>query len=301
MKEAIEKLKKMKAKRVFVQFPEGLTLRIQDIVKELERNGLEVVTCLERCFGACDVREDDAKTLGCDVILHIGHERFLDTKFPVVYWEYFIEEDAIHTLEKELDKLKDYKKIGLVTSIQFVKMIPDIKYFLEKNGKEAFAYKSLQYPGQVLGCNLDAAKKIEDKVDCFLCISAGEFYAAGIVLITERPVFALDLEKREIRSLDEFKRKTQKIIAWNKDKLKDAKRVGLLVSWKQGQFKSNFFDLKIKLEKDRKEVYVLAFDEIAPEKMEGLKLDFLINFGCPRIGIDDLPKYKLPMLNAEDI
>jgi 2-(3-amino-3-carboxypropyl)histidine synthase len=301
VEEAIEKLKRMKAKRVFLQFPEGLTLKIQSIIKELERNGLDVVTCLERCFGACDVRENEAKALGCDVILHIGHERFLDTKFPVVYWEYFIDEDAIHILEKEIEKLKDYKSIGLLTSIQFVKLIPDIKYFIEKNGKHAFTYRSLQYPGQVLGCNLDAAKKIESKVDCFLCISAGDFYAAGIVLMTEKPVFVLDLEKKEIRSLDEFKRKTQKIIAWNKDRLKDAKGVGLLVSWKQGQFKPNFFDMKSKLEKAGKEVYVLAFDEIAPEKMEGLKLDILINFGCPRIGIDDLSKYKLPMLNAEDI
>ena len=301
MEEAIKKLKKMKAKRIFLQFPEGLTLKIQRIVKDLEGNGFEVVTCMERCFGACDIRENEAKALGCDVIFHIGHERFIETKLPVVYWEYFIDEDAIHTLEKELGKLKGYKKIGLVTSIQFVKMVPDIKYFLEKNGKEALAYKSLQYPGQVLGCNLDAAKKIESKVDCFLCISAGDFYAAGIVLMTEKPVFVLDLEKKEIRSLDEFKRKTQKIIAWNKDRLKDVKRVGLLISWKQGQFKSNFFDTKRELEKAGKEVYVLAFDEILPEKMEGLKLDILINFGCPRIGIDDLSKYRLPMLNAEDI
>jgi 2-(3-amino-3-carboxypropyl)histidine synthase len=301
MEEAIQKLKKIKARKIFVQFPEGLTLRIQDIIKELEKNGFEVILCLERCFGACDVRENEARLLGCDAILHIGHEKFLDTKFPVVYWEYFIEEDAIHTLEKEIDKLKDYKKIGLVTSIQFVKMVPDIKYFLEKNGKETFAYKSLQYPGQILGCNLEAAKKIENKVDCFLCISAGDFYADGIVLITEKPVFVLDLEKKEIRSLEDFKRKIQKIIAWNKDRLKDVRRIGLLVSWKKGQFKPNFFELKSRLEKEGKEVYVLAFDEIAPEKMEGLKLDLLINCGCPRISIDDLAKYKLPILNAEDI
>lgn len=76
-------------------------------------------------------------------------------------------------------------------------MIPDIKHFLEKNGKESFAYKSLQYPGQILGCNLEAAKKIESKVDCFLCISAGEFYADGIVLMTEKPVFVLDFHAKE--------------------------------------------------------------------------------------------------------
>lgn len=110
MEEAIKKLKKLKARKIFVQFPEGLTLRIQHIAKELEKNGFEVILCLERCFGACDVREHEAEILGCNAILHIGHERFLETKFPVVYWEYFIEEDAIHTLEKEIGKLKDCKK-----------------------------------------------------------------------------------------------------------------------------------------------------------------------------------------------
>jgi len=301
MKEAIEKLRKIRARKVFVQFPEGITLRIQDIVKDLEKNGFEVVLCLEKCFGACDIRENETKALGCDAILHIGHERFFETKFPVVYWEYFIEEDPLPVLEKEIDKLQDYKKIGLVTSIQFVNLIPAVKDFLEKKGKEAFAYKSLQYPGQILGCNLEAAKKIEKKVDCFLCISAGEFYAAGIVFTTEKPVFVLDLEKKEIHSLADFKRKIQKITAWNKARLKEARKIGLLVSWKGGQLKSDFFELKNKLEKEGKEVYVLAFDEIAPEKMEGLKLDLLINFGCPRIGLDDLSKYKLPLLNAEDI
>ena len=137
MKEAIKELKKIKARRIFIQFPEGLTLRIQDIVKELEKNGFEAVVCLEKCFGACDVKENEAKLLGCDAILHIGHEKFVTkTKLPVVYWEYFIEIDPSPILEKEFEKLKDFQRIGLITSIQFVKTIPEIKGFLEEKGKE---------------------------------------------------------------------------------------------------------------------------------------------------------------------
>ncbi|MDI6798906.1 MAG: diphthamide biosynthesis enzyme Dph2 [Candidatus Aenigmarchaeota archaeon] len=296
MEEEIEKLKKIKAKRVFVQFPEGLKLRIQDISKKLEREGLETVICLEPTFGACDIR-DEAKLLGCDAILHIGHESLgIESKLPVVFWEYFIEADPCPILDKELDKLKDFKNIGLITSIQFVKSIPKVKDYLEKKGKKVFVHKALQYPGQVLGCNLEAAKAIEKEVDCFLCISAGEFYADGVVLVTEKPVFNLDLEKKEIYSLEEFRKKAQKIIAWNKAQFKDAKRVGILVSWKKGQVK-NPFELKKELEKDGKEVYVLAMDEIAPEKIEGLKLDALISLACPRIGIDDLERYKIPIIN----
>jgi 2-(3-amino-3-carboxypropyl)histidine synthase len=270
-------------------------------VKELERNGFRVVLCTEKCFGACDVRENEAKLLGCDVILHIGHEKFLPrTKIPVVYWEYFMEADPLPILEKEFEKLNSFEKIGLITSIQFVKLLPKVEGYLKERGKKVFLHKALQYPGQVLGCDLRAAKAVEKKVDCFLAISAGEFYAAGLVLYTNKPVLNLDLERREIRSLEEFKRKIQKIVVWNKAQFKEAKKIGLLVSWKKGQLKLPF-ELKKKLEDEGKEVYILAMDEVAPEKIEGLEFDLLINFACPRIAIDDQAKYSVPILNYKEL
>jgi 2-(3-amino-3-carboxypropyl)histidine synthase len=299
--EIVKKLNKIKAKRIFVQFPEGLKLRMQDMVKDLEERGFEVVLCLERCYGACDVREFEAKLLECDAILHIGHEKFLpQTKIQVVYWEYFMEADPLPILEKEFEKLKDFSKIGLITSIQFVKLLPKVEEYLKEKGKKVFVHKVLQYPGQVLGCDIRAAKAIEKNVDCFLAVSAGEFYAAGLVLQTDKPVLNLDLEKKEIKSLDDFKKKIQKILVWNKAKLKEARKIGLLVSWKKGQLKSPF-ELKKKLESEGKEVYILAMDEVTPEKIEGLDLDFLINTACPRIGIDDLERYSLPMVNLDQI
>jgi len=300
MKDAIEELKKLKARRVFVQFPEGLTLKIQEISRELEKNGFEVVVCIEKCFGACDVKVNEAKAVGCDAILHIGHEKFFDAKFPVVYWEYFIEADPVPVLEKEIEKLKDFTSIGLITSIQFVKTIPVVKDFLEKKGKKVFVNKSLQHPGQILGCNLEAAKAVEKDVDCFLCISAGKFYGLGLSLISEKPMLNLDLEKKEICSLENFRKKIQKITAWNKAQLKDARRVGILVSWKLGQLKQPF-ELKRKLEKEGKDVFIFIMDEITPEKLIGLKIDFLVAMACPRIAIDDLERYKIPIVNWDEI
>lgn len=171
---------------------------------------------------------------------------------------------------------------------------------MKKKGKKVFVHKTLQHPAQVLGCDVGAAKAIEKKVDCFLAISAGEFYGAGLVLQTDKPVLNLDLERGEIRSLEDFKRRTQKIIAWNKAQFKEAKRIGLLVSWKKGQLKSPF-SLKKKLKNFGKEVFILAMDEVTPEKIEGLNLDFLINLACPRIGIDDSAKYPIPILNSDQI
>lgn len=300
MKKIIQNLKDLGAKKVFIQYPEGIKLRIQDIVKKIEENSIETIICIETTFGACDIRDEEALRFGCDAILHIGHSDLgIKSKLPVFFWEYFMEADPIPILEKELDKLKDFKRIGLITSIQFVKTIPLAKEYLEKKGKEVFVHKALQYPGQVLGCNLEAAKAIDKEVDCFLCISAGEFYADGIVLSTKKPVFNLDLEKRKIYSLEEFRKKIQRIIAWNRAQLEDARRIGILVSWKKGQMLYDPFGIKKKLEKRGKEVYIIAMDEITPEKIEGLKLDALISCACPRIGIDDLERYKIPIINSD--
>jgi 2-(3-amino-3-carboxypropyl)histidine synthase len=73
------------------------------------------------------------------------------------------------------------------------------------------------------------------------------------------------------------------------------------VSWKKGQMFCNPFKIKNRLEKKGKEVFVLAMDEIVPEKLEGFKLDFLINCACPRIGTDDIERYKKPIINWYEI
>jgi 2-(3-amino-3-carboxypropyl)histidine synthase len=302
MDDAIKKLKELNARRIFVQIPEGLKAKAQDIAKELEKNGFDVTVCLEPTYGACDLRDVEAKVLGCDAILHIGHESLgIKTEVPVIFWEYFIDAKPTPILEKEISKLKDCKKIGLVTSIQFVRTIPAVKEFLEKNGKEVFVTKALQHQGQILGCNLHAAKAIENKVDCFLCITAGKFYGLGLALETEKPVWCLDLEKNELYSLAELKKKIQKTVVWNKSWLKDAKKVGILVSWKKGQMFGNLLKIKEWLKKEGKEVYTLAADEILPEKLAGLKLDCLVSLACPRIAVDDIEKYKIPIINASEL
>ncbi|MFH0711153.1 MAG: diphthamide biosynthesis enzyme Dph2 [Candidatus Aenigmatarchaeota archaeon] len=302
MNDAVKKLKKLHAKRIFVQFPEGLKMKIQEIAKELEKKGFEVILSLESTWGGCDIREHEAKLLRCDAILHIAHEDYgIKTKIPVVYWEYFFDVNPVPVLEKDFDKLKDFQKIGIVTSLQYVKTIPKVKDFLEKRGKKVFVNKSLKHPGQVLGCNLSAGIKLEKKVDCFLCISAGKFYSLGLIFKTGKPTFNLDLENQQIYQLDDLKMKILKIIEWNKSELKDAKRIGLLVSWKKGQMFGDPFKMKKQLEKQGKEVYILAMDELSKSKIEGLKLDFLINFSCPRIGTDDLEKFSKPILNWNDV
>ncbi len=285
-----EKLKRMGAKRILLQYPEGLKFKIQEIVKTLESKGFEVILSCEPCFGACDLRDTEAERLGCDTVLHIGHSSLgIKTEVPVVYWEYFFNVDPLPILEKEIKKLKKFKKIGLVTSIQFVKAMNKVKEYLEEKKKKIFVYKSLKYPGQVLGCDVSAAKKIEEKVDCFLYVGAGKFHPLGVAKEVKKPVFSLDLEKKCIYSLEKEKLKWLKKKAWYDSKLNDARKIGIIISWKKGQNRvKEARKLRKELEKEGKEVYILAFDSVTREKLEGLKLDYLINLACPRLTDDIL-------------
>jgi 2-(3-amino-3-carboxypropyl)histidine synthase len=302
LEKVIAELKKMHAKRVFVQYPEGIKRKIQETASILEKEGIETVLCLEYTYGACDVREYEAGLLDCDAILHVGHEDFgVKTKLPVFYVDWFIEADPIIALEKNFKQLEKYKTIGIVTSVQFVHMMDPVRKWLESHGKKVLSSKHQQYEGQMLGCRVGAGKQVEDEVDCFLCIGAGKFYGLGLALETDKPMLNLDIEMNKIHDMEDTKKKIQKITAWNLSALKDARRVGLLVTWKRGQMFGSPFLIKKKLEGQGKEVFVFAFDELSIPKLEGLKVDAMVSFGCPRIATDDLEKYKVPFVNFTDL
>ena len=111
----------------------------------------------------------------------------------------------------ELDKLP--KNLGVVTTTQFLNKIDEIKNYLGKNGKNVFIDKEKQRnEGQLLGCDVGAATKIQDKVDAFLYIGSGEFHPLGVALQTNKDVFTFnpvsnifdkldnkEIEKRKVR------------------------------------------------------------------------------------------------------
>jgi 2-(3-amino-3-carboxypropyl)histidine synthase len=286
MEDAIKKLKKLNAKRVLIQVPEGLKTKVVDISRELEDAGFETIVSCEENFGACDILDDEALRFGCDTILHVGHTDFgLKTQIPVVYHEYYYDLDPVPTLKKSITKLSPYKKIGLFSSLQFLKVMGKAKEYLEKNGKEVIlGNEGMECEGQVLGCRLQNPLSTERDADCFLYVGAGLFHPLGVALSTEKPVFTLDMEKKGIFDLKNEKMKYLKKKAWFESELKDAKTVGLLISWKRGQNRiAEALKMKARLEKEGKDVTILAFDKIEKGKIEGMKFDILVTVACPRM------------------
>ncbi|NIM46935.1 MAG: diphthamide biosynthesis enzyme Dph2 [Candidatus Aenigmarchaeota archaeon] len=280
-----------------LQIPDGLKRKVLKIADGL---GDVLIDC-ESCFGACDLAIQEAKLLGCDKIVHYGHSKIIDTSIPVEYIELREDCDPIPVLEKDLVKLKE-EKIGLISTLQFLDSLEKAKKFLEENGKTVKIGKGKSYPGQILGCDVSSANMIEKEIEAFLYIGSGKFHPLGIALQTEKPVYILDVEKSEITDLKELKEKFLKQKYAAIALAKDARRFGILVSVKPGQLNLELAKkIKNKLEEKGKKAYILVFNEIKPEKLEGLELDCYINTACPRIAIENRTEFKKPILNLDEI
>lgn len=281
--------------RTLIQVPEGLKRKALEIA---DATGDAIISA-EPCYGACDLRDRDAEALGCKKIIHVGHTKFVESKVPVEYREH--RTDAGFALD--IEKLKGYRNIGLVTSLQFTDSIGEIKSALEKTGKRVFVgqAKGMQ-PGQILGCNIGAARAIEKDVDSFLVIGSGRFHVLGLALATEKPVFILDVEKEKLEDVKELRQKILKQKFAAIALAKDAQRFGILVSTKPGQMNVGLAEeLKKKIMSTGKKAYLLAMDEITPTKLAGFGLDAYVCTACPRIAIENRAAFGRPILNPDEL
>ncbi len=308
VKGLLGKVKEAGAKKIFLQAPEGLKPSVLDIAKKLEEGGkgVEVLVSCDPCFGACDLRDREAKSLGCDMLVHVGHtELKLRRKpfVPVIYEEYELDFDPVPLLRQHLHFLKPCKKICLVTITQYLSSLEPAKKFLEANGKKVFLGQPnvAKYPGQVLGCDYSAAEPFDRLVDCFLYLGTGRFHPIGLATRVSKPVLVLDYELGTLENMHRERGILLRIRAAQIEKAKESQNFGILVSTKPGQEGLGTAEkVKRKLEKLGKSAWILVMDEITPGKLMGMKLDILVNCACPRL-TDDFRQFKKPILNPEDV
>ena len=295
---------KHRAKTIALQVPEGLKTGVVPIAKQIEKNssGTSVLIFADPCYGACDIPIHAMQSYGCDLIIHIGHSAMIKKQdLPVIYIEYFSKIDILRILEKEINKLKFYKKIGLVTTIQHIKEIEKVAALLKKHNLEPVIGKPIvaKYPGQVLGCDQSAALSVAKKVDCMLYFGTGRFHALGIARKIDLPVLMLSLEDGKLYDLkDEQDRYMKKKIILS-HKFRESKTVCIVATTKPGQMNKNILKIKKKIESMGKSAFIVVMDLITPEKLLGMEYDIIVNTACPRIEEDLV--FNRPVINAADI
>ncbi|VVB51430.1 2-(3-amino-3-carboxypropyl)histidine synthase [uncultured archaeon] len=73
----ISEIKGASAKRVGLQFPEGLKQKAVEVARKIEdETGATTIVFLDPTYGACDLKTMQAEKLGLDLLFHFGHLPF---------------------------------------------------------------------------------------------------------------------------------------------------------------------------------------------------------------------------------
>ena len=287
----IENLKERGAKRVALQFPEGLKRRSAEVIAALKDAGFDVMVSGDPCYGACDLALD---TLAfADVLVHFGHSP-VDNQPQVIFEPYQVNFD-VAVLENALSFLKG-RTVGLVTTVQHVHMIPAMEAFLHsKRITSIVAEGGGRTPnrGQVLGCNFAAAKATG--ADEILFVGTGLFHPIGIALATHARVIALDPltgTAQEVNG-DALMRRRFAVI----EKARGAKTVGIIVSTKSGQQR---MELARRLASLSPKAVIVTMREVNPDELLNLGFTCYVNTACPRLAYDDQVRFPVPVLSPEE-
>jgi len=277
-----QEITKLGAKRVLLQFPEGLKPEGPRIAEIVEPSGALPIISADPCYGACDVAINEAKSLGVDLIVHFGHAKLvMQEKIPTIYIEARATVAVKEAVEQALPLLSKYRIIGLATTVQHLDTLKQTRTILVKAGKTVIVGNcgQMSYPGQVIGCNYSNVKSIADEVEAFLFVGGGMFHALGIALSTSKPTFIADPYDNRAFSINDEAQKTLKQRWACVQETINAQTFGVLVGSKPGQ---KHFDqalsVKALAEKHGKTVYLLTARDIIPETLlEFPSIDVYVN------------------------
>ncbi len=271
-------VKKRKVRRVLLHFPAGFF--DPQLVRELEKS-CEVFVWSEPCFGACDVPFRGARELGCSLIVTFGHSALRYHKRDAITVE-FVELNS----EGKIDGLPLFApktRIGLLFTVQFREQFREAKLLLRRKGRKVIVGepgKMCKYPGQVTGCDVESARSVADKVDCFLLLGQEKFHAIEVAALG-KPVTVFDPVSGKAESFEPHKKRNMTALVHEKQSF------GILLSIKPGQKDvAGARRLKRRLEAIGKRATILAGDTFTGNLQNFREIEVLVTTACPRMAGD---------------
>jgi Diphthamide synthase subunit DPH2 len=127
------------AKKVLLQFPEGLRYFSTEVVERLRERlpDVEFIISGEPSWGACDLAEDEAQLLKVDLLVHFGHSPYTwyYPKFPTLFVRAESKlELSGETLDKLAHSLEGKERVGLTSTIQHWRLVNKVREFLSSRG-----------------------------------------------------------------------------------------------------------------------------------------------------------------------
>lgn len=289
---------------VAVQLPEGLKIRAPEISEYIESRTSAAVLIIGRpCYGACDLFDYKGWT---DAIVHYGHSAIpsMGADPNVLYIEarsdVDIDKDGIRTVLENLPS-----RVGILATIQYIDLIPDIKGILESTGRNVSVGtgdRRIMYPGQVLGCNCTAAESVSDAVDCFIYIGEGDFHPLAAAFGAGKPVYVLNPMTCEIRDMSESRDRMIRRRFGVIQTASKAERFLVIICSKIGQCRRDTAkEAEMMLKKAGRTCITAVMEEITPDSLASYCIDAYVCTACPRVATDDSARYGKPMLTVPEL
>jgi len=305
-----EHLAKRSVRKILVEAPDGLKPLYRCLSRILDQDKYLIYYSSSPLYGSCFIDEQDALEKGFDLIIHIGHTKYpyssknvVDTIYIPAFYKWVPDNALIKNL---LDRLKEFKKIGLVASIQHVRSLKIVGDMLENHGFVTYIGKPLHndlYDGQVIGCDYSAALSIEKNVDAYIVLAGGLFHPLGLALSVSKQVIALDPYSNRIWDASrEARRVLAKRLYWI-TMLRNSgfREVGIVVGATPGQYREHLVksvaEISFKQGVRVRYIYSKVLDRDRLVAVDNaLNLDLYVVTSCPRLAIDDLGDFYKPVL-----
>ncbi|MFX1508585.1 MAG: diphthamide synthesis protein, partial [Promethearchaeota archaeon] len=258
-------------------------------------------------YGVCDLAVNIAKQLGCDLLIHFGHNEFgFHQKIPhetldILFVPCFANLDISSYFSSLSERLADlkWKCVTLVTTVQHLRSLKELKTHLSKIGIES----NIKREGQILGCNLESIKDSDNQIDGIISLHAGYFHTYGLLLNTSIPILQLNPFTGEMKNFTGKER--EKLIRKRNGIITQARKAdvwGILGSSKTGQYHPNRISMIEKiLEDHNKSKILLISDKINLENLTNFTwVNAWVDTACPRLAIDDHVYSSKPVLTIKE-
>ncbi|ODH51839.1 diphthamide biosynthesis protein 1 [Paracoccidioides brasiliensis] len=299
----IHRIRTSGAKRVALQFPEGLLLfatTISDILTQF-CPGIETLIMGDVTYGACCIDDYTARALGCDLLVHYAHSCLIPvdvTTIKTLYIFVNISIDTQHLIATLQRNFPAGKTIAVVGTIQFNATLHGLKPILERAGYTILIPQITPLSkGEILGCT--SPKLPLDKVDILLYLGDGRFHLESAMI--QNPTVPAYRYDPYSRTLTRESYNHDEMLTLRRDAIsaaRTARKWAIILGSLGRQGNPHTMAMIEKLLNDRGIPFVnFLLSEIFPGKLATMPdVECWVQIACPRLSIDWGYAFPRPLL-----
>lgn len=300
----IHRIHSSNAKKIALQFPEGLLLfatTISDILTQF-CPGIETLIMGDVTYGACCIDDYTARALGCDLLVHYAHSCLIPvstTKIATLYIFVDISIDTSHLVSTLIRSFPAGKTIAMVGTIQFNSTLHTVRPSLEQAGFRLVVPQIMPLSkGEILGCTSPKIG-VDSNVDLILYLGDGRFHLESAMIANPSlPAYRYDPYSRVLTRESYSHKEMLSLRSSAISTARSAKKWGLILGalGRQGN-PHTLTMIENFLTKQGTPFVNLLLSEIFPGKLAMFEdVDCWVQVACPRLSIDWGYAFPRPLL-----